>query len=80
MIFMTISIYDKISDCVEPIFRAMLYIHFQIIKTSQEILGVNINSALIRNLLLTITLLFIYFYIEKEMRGVNMMDSSYVLR
>lgn len=76
---MAISIYDKINNCVEQIFRVMLCAHFQIVKTSEEILGINVNSALIRNMLLTITLLFIYVYLEKEVKG-SAVDASYVLR
>lgn len=75
---MAISIYDKINNCVEQIFQAMLYVHFHIVKTSEEVLGINMNSALIRSLLLTITLLFVYIYLEKEVKSAGV-DANYVL-
>jgi hypothetical protein len=76
---MSIGIYNKINEYSETILSAMLYINFYIVKTSKAVIGLDINSALIRNLLLTITLIIINTYLEKEMRGATIMDSGYVL-
>ncbi len=76
---MPISIYQKLNEYSGPILNAMLYVNFYIIKTSKEVLGININSVLIRNLLLTITFLFMHIYLEKETEGVEMINAGYVL-